>query len=149
MLRRAIALAAAVALGACGDDNNQPSDLTAADVAGIWDFTATACFGGSIPARLNPASDGSLAGFQNNWTTSEANQGFILPLDGTVDFSSAGIEIHFWADIEHTQGMVITGTMTSDGLFAGSVNDPIPGFTPLFHAAIGPPCLGTVNGTKR
>jgi hypothetical protein len=148
MLRRAIALAAAVALGACGD-NNQPSDLTAADVAGIWDFTANACFSGNLPARLNPSSDGSLAGSLNAWTTSEATLGFILPLDGTVDFPSGGVEIHFWADLDHTQGMVITGTMTSDGLFAGTVNDPNPGFTPLFHSSGGPPCLGTVNGTKR
>jgi hypothetical protein len=149
MLRRAIVLAAAVALAACGDDNNQPSDLTAADVAGIWDFTANACFSGSLPVRLNPASDGSLAGFQNNWTTSEATIGFILPLDGSVDFSSAGIQMNLWADNDHTQGMVITGTMTSDGLFAGSVTDPNPGFAPLFHPTGSPPCLGTVNGTKR
>lgn len=111
-------------------------------------MNVSGCLSGNLPVRLSAAANGALTSGTNAWTNNESF-GFFRPLGGTVDLTTGDAEFHMWADGSHDAAMIFSGTLDADGSLQGTVTDPMPGFSPIFHFSGDPICTGQATGQRR
>ena len=112
--------------------------VTQSQASGTWSLTLTktttlACAGGAladgsvVAVNLTVQSDGSAA-TTSSWRS--PSSGALLPLSGTVQFSSGVTDLILSSG--GSTAMELRGTITSGGTFSGTITDPAPGFTPVY-----------------
>ena len=145
---------------ACGDASSpdvfEPGSITLGDAAGFWEFDVqrnAACFGGRGDIKLfvnlgldgrDPSLSDGVANFDDLWEIVDPPR-FEWTVMGNVNLETGRVELRLWLRINEI-GSELTGTMTKNGSFRGSLLDPIPGFSPDF--VIGS-CTFEVTGFKR
>lgn len=161
MKRLVLCMATTVLLAAC-ETSTDPlggflgggGALTQAQASGNWSFTVQrtttfpACSnpladGSAITARLDVASDGTLA-TTSTWLNPISV--VVQPLSGSVELTNGASTLHFASPaVSGTAQMEILGIVTPSGGLTGTLRDPEPGFSQVFGTG---GCEYSVSGIK-
>lgn len=134
-----LAVVVCLSLCACGSDGSGPGRLEVDDIVGTWTISlesrAGQCQGAAAGGDLTlwiddegAAQQQGIINFVNKWGFEPT---VIGDLTGHVDLETGEVDARVWKGVL-ANGAELVGTIGSDRIFRGLLNDPYPGYGAIF-----------------